>query len=158
MVNIVTRSGSNALHGSAFEYLRNANLNARNFFANRNDGLKRNQFGFSLGGPIRQNKNLFLRLDQGTEVRQDPPTQTAVVPTAAQRRGDFSRLPRQLTDPRTGQPYPGNVIPSTQFDPVALKVLELVPVAPADDGWSTFNVGQQLQTISFSSVGIIIST
>ena len=134
VVNIVTRSGSNALHGSAFEYLRNANLNARNFFANRNDGLKRNQFGFSLGGPIRQNKTFFFGSYQGTEVRQDPPTQTAVVPTAAQRRGDFSRLPRQLTDPRTGQPYPGNVIPSTQFDPVALKVLELVPVAPADDG------------------------
>jgi hypothetical protein len=134
VVNIVTRSGSNSLHGSAFEYLRNASLNARNFFANRNDGLKRNQFGFSLGGPIRKNKTFFFGSYQGTEVRQDPPTQTAVVPTAAQRRGDFSRLGRPLTDPRTGQPYPGNMIPSSQFDPVALKVMDLVPVAPADDG------------------------
>lgn len=134
VVNIVTRSGSNDIHGSAFEYLRNASLNARNFFANRNDGLKRNQYGFSLGGPLRRNKTFVFGSYQGTQVRQDPPTQTAIVPTAAQRNGDFSRLPRQLTDPRTGQPYPGNQIPASQFDPVALKVLQLVPVAAADDG------------------------
>lgn len=134
VVNIVTKSGSNEIHGSAFEYVRNASLNARNFFANRNDGLKRNQYGFSLGGPIRKNQTFIFGSYQGTEVRQDPPTQTAVVPTAAQRRGDFSKLPRQLIDPRTGQAYPGNLIPSSQFDPVATQVLQIVPVAAADDG------------------------
>lgn len=134
VVNVVTRSGTNEIHGSAFAYVRNAALNARNFFASRNDGLKRNQFGFSAGGPIQRNKTFVFGSWQGTEVRQVPPTQTAIVPTAALRRGDFSQLGRTITDPATGQPFPGNVIPTSRLDPIALRVLDLVPVAPADDG------------------------
>jgi len=134
VVNVVTKSGSNELHGAAFEYVRNASLNARNFFANRNDGLKRNQYGFALGGPIVRNRTFLFGSWQGTQVRQDPPTLSSVVPTAEQRRGDFSRLGRQLLDPRTGQAVPGNQIPATQLDPIALKILEIVPVAQSSDG------------------------
>src|SRR5262245_39869130 len=134
VVNVVTRSGSNEFHGSVFEYMRNAALNARNFFAGTGDGLKRNQYGFSLGGPIRKNQTFFFGSWQGTQLRATPATATAVVPTAAQRRGDFSRTATQLLDPRTRQPIPGNIIPSSQLDPIAQKILELIPVATADDG------------------------
>ncbi len=134
VVNVVTRSGTNDFHGSMFEYLRNASLNARNFFAPTGDGLKRNQYGFSLGGPIRKNQTFFFGSWQGTQLRATPVTATAVVPTAAQRRGDFSRTAAQLLDPRTRQPIPGNIIPPSQLDPIAQRILELIPVATADDG------------------------
>ncbi len=134
VVNVVTKSGTNEFHGSAFDYVRNASLNARNFFARSDDGLKRNQFGFSAGGPIIKNKTFLFGSWQGTEVRQVPPTLTATVATAAQRRGDFSASARQLIDPTTGQPLPNKQIPASQIDPVATKVLSLVPVAPANDG------------------------
>ena len=134
VVNIVTRSGSNALHGSFFEYLRNAELNARNFFAARNDGLKRNQYGLAVGGPIRKNQTFFFGSWQGTQVRALPATLTSVVATEAQRRGNFSNIAQPLRDPRTNQPLPGNTIPASQLDPIALKVLEFIPVATTSDG------------------------
>ena len=134
VVNVVTKSGTNEFHGSLFEYLRNSKLNARNFFAPTDDGLKRNQYGFSFGGPILRNKTFFFGSWQGTQLRQRPATSTSVVPTAAQRRGDFSNISRQLVDPRTRQPIPGNIIPQADLDPVALKTLDLVPVATSSDG------------------------
>src|SRR5262249_24547739 len=111
VVNVVTKSGTNELHGTAFEYVRNASLNARNFFARADDGLKRNQFGFSVGGPVIQNKTFVFGSWQGTEVRQVPPTVTATVATAAQRQGNFSSLGRPLIDPTTSQPVPNNQSP-----------------------------------------------
>ncbi len=134
VVNIVTRSGSNTLHASFFEYLRNSALNARNFFAARDDGLKRNQYGFAAGGPIVRNRTFIFGSWQGTQVRALPATLTSVVATAAQRRGDFSSFTQQLRDPRTNQPLPGNAIPASQIDPIALKVFEFLPTAPAADG------------------------
>jgi hypothetical protein len=134
VVNVVTRSGSNALHGSLFEYLRNGEMNARNFFAPRNDGLKRNQYGFSLGGPIRPNRTFFFGSWQGTQIRSLPATSTSVTPTAAQRQGDFSALSTQLINPRTREPIPGNRIPASDLDPIALRVLEVVPLPNSADG------------------------
>src|SRR5581483_5517073 len=143
VVNMVTRSGSNDFHGSLFEYLRNHNLNARNFFAPGDDGLKRNQYGFSFGGPIVRNKTFFFGSWQGTQLRQRPATQTTVVPTAAQKQGNFSSLSRQLTDPATGQPFPGNIIPQARIDPVSLKVLETIPVATSNDGLVRYAQGSK---------------
>jgi hypothetical protein len=60
VVNAVTRGGTNEFHGDAFEFLRNYALNARNFFASGQDGLKRNQYGFALGGPVQKNKTFFF--------------------------------------------------------------------------------------------------
>ncbi len=135
VVNIVTRSGSNAFHASFFEYLRNGELNARNFFAPRNDGLKRNQYGLAGGGPIVRNKTFFFGSWQGTQVRSLPSSLTATVATAAQRRGDFSNfLPRQFVDPQGNLPIPGNVIPTSRLDPIALKVLQYIPVATEANG------------------------
>ncbi len=137
VVNAVTRSGSNELHGSAFGYLRHYDLNAANFFAppkddnpneKQNDGLKRSQFGATVGGPVYlprmyngKNRSFFFFSYQATKVRRQPSTQFNEVLTATERAGDFSGLLPDvvLNDPSTGQPFPGNRIPSTQLSPVA---------------------------------------
>lgn len=112
-VNIVTKSGTNDFHGTAFEFLRNGSLNARNFFAPKQDTLKRNQFGGSIGGPIRKDKLFFFGTYQGTRVRQAPEGKIAFVPTADERTGDFSdRLTNTLVSPCAA---PGN--PATPTDP-----------------------------------------
>ena len=92
VVNMVTKSGSNDFHGSLFEYIRNSKLNARNFFAATDDGLKRNQYGVSVGGPVIKNRTFFFFSWQGTQLRQRPPLSTSIVPTPAQRQGDFSSM------------------------------------------------------------------
>jgi hypothetical protein len=106
IVNAVTKSGTNLVHGSAFEYVRNNALNAANFFSpideqgkKQDDGLKRNQFGATLGGPVwlgklynGEDKTFFFSY-QGTRNRQAPQTVEQIVPTAAQRSGDFSDIP-----------------------------------------------------------------
>jgi hypothetical protein len=124
VVNIVTRSGTNEFHGSLFEFLRNGKLNARNFFAPRQDTLKRNQFGGSVGGPIARNKLFFFGTYQGTRIRSASEGQIAFVPTAAERQGDFSGLGKPIIDPQTGEPFPGNKIPSERFSQAALFFLD----------------------------------
>src|SRR6185503_2120275 len=89
-VNSVTKSGTNDFHGSAFEFVRNDLFNARNYFATTNSTLKRNQFGGTLGGPIKQNKLFFFSGFQGTTVRQDPADNKSFIPTAAMLAGDFT--------------------------------------------------------------------
>lgn len=134
VVNAATRSGANEFHGSAFEYLRNHVLNARNFFASADDGLKRNQYGFSFGGPVRKNKTFFFASWQGTKLRSVPSQNVAVTPTAAQLAGDFSAISTQLVDPTTNEPFSGNRIPISRFDPIAMKVLSTVPVGAPGTG------------------------
>lgn len=129
VVNMVTKSGTNDFHGSFYEYLRHYKMNARNYFAAADDGLKRNQYGLALGGPIMRNRTFFFFGWQGTQLRQRPSTATAVVPTSAERTGNFSgMLPTQMKDPVTGLPIPNNVIPVAQLDPVAQKILETIPL------------------------------
>ncbi len=127
IVNIVTRSGTNEVHGSLFEFLRNGKLNARNFFAPRQDTLKRNQFGGSVGGPIVRDKLFYFGTFQGTRVRSEAAGRTAFVPTAAERTGNFSALGRPLVDPVTRQPIPGNIIPQSRISPVANFFLKSIP-------------------------------
>src|SRR5262245_26919430 len=127
IVNIVTRSGSNEIHGSLFEFLRNGALNARNFFAPKQDTLKRNQFGGSVGGPIVKNKLFYFGTYQGTRIRSTALGSVAFVPTAAEREGDFSALPRQLIDPVTKEPFLNNRIPSSRINPVSNFFLKWIP-------------------------------
>lgn len=134
IVNVVTKSGSNDFHGSLFEFFRNGSLNARNFFAENHDALKRNQFGGSLGGPVVKNKLFFFGTYQGTQIRNIQAGNSATVLTAAERNGDFSSIGRPLVNPYTKVPYPGNIIPVSQFDPVSSKLLQAIPVAPNPDG------------------------
>src|SRR5205085_5805014 len=91
-VNVITKSGSNQIHGDLFEYLRNGNLNARNFFAPVHDSLKRNIFGGTAGGKIIANKLFYFGGYQGTRNRSQPPTTTSFIPTPAALTGDFSTI------------------------------------------------------------------
>src|SRR5437867_8235668 len=89
-VNAVTKSGTNAFHGDLFEFVRNYTFNGRDFFATRNDGLKRNQFGGTVGGPLKKDKVFFFAGYQGTITRQTPIQNTVFVPTPAMLTGDFT--------------------------------------------------------------------
>src|SRR5262245_15827384 len=119
---MTTRSGSNQFHGSVFEYLRNDALDAPNFFAKTKPPLRLNQFGGSIGGPIRKNKtHFFASWEQTLQTSSDAVLTT--VPTLAQRQGDFSGS-SPIYDPfnvvnGVKQQFPGNVIPSERIDPVA---------------------------------------
>lgn len=134
VVNVITRSGSNELHGSAFEFLRNSDLDARQFFDSTIPPYQQNQFGAALGGPIRKNKTFFFVDYQGLRVHE---ASTAILsePTAALRSGDFSSYPGTIFDPATydpvtgtRQPFAGNVIPSNRINPVAQNILAIFPL------------------------------
>ncbi len=133
VINVVTRSGTNEFHGAGFSFVRNAVLNSRNFFAPRRDTLKRNQFGGTIGGPVRKDKLFFLYSYQGTRLRSDPQLGRQFLPTAAQRAGDFSAV-RTLTDPSNRQPFPGSLIPLSRFSPVTVNFLKYVAVPAAASG------------------------
>ncbi|HWB97437.1 MAG TPA: TonB-dependent receptor, partial [Bryobacteraceae bacterium] len=137
VMNVVTRSGSNSFHGSAFEFLRNDALNARNFFQNSVTPLKRNQFGGSLGGPIRRDKDFFFGSYQGLRLHTDNFINSGLVPTEAQRNGDFSSLApaKWPVDPKTGVVFPNGIIPASRLDPVARKMLDtFVPLPNNPNG------------------------
>ena len=140
VVNVVTKSGTNNWHGDAFEFVRNREFNARNFFAATVDPLKRNQFGGTIGGPIKKD-NMFIFFGyQKTTIRTTGNANNTILPTAANMRGDFSNYltansavnPQariiQINDPATGNPYPNNQIP---VSPVAVALTKYLPVDQA---------------------------
>ena len=133
IVTMSTRSGTSAFRGSAFESGRDDALDARNFFAASKAPIHLNQFGGSLGGPVKRQQSFFFVTWERTRQR----TSDAVVsslPTLLNRSGDFSDLrsttgqPIPVYDPATGQPFPGNVIPKDRIDPVALAALQYYPL------------------------------
>ena len=139
VVNLTTKSGSNALHGTGFEFLRDESLNARNVFAATNPAkptFRRHQFGGVLGGPIRKNRTFFF-VDYQRQRQTIGRTVISTVPTALQRQGIFSeaiggRVP-VIYDPATTvagvrSPFPANAIPQSRFDPVALALLQRYPL------------------------------
>ena len=128
VVNIVTRSGSNAFHGSLFEYLRNGEMNARNFFAATERRTEAQSIWVLAGRSDRPNRTFFFGSWQGTQVRSLPATSTAVVPTAAQRRATSAALSTQLHRSATRASHSRQRIPAAHLDPIALRVLELVPL------------------------------
>jgi len=152
--NFVTKSGSNALHGDLFEFVRNGQFNARLFGAPSEDTLRRNQFGGTAGGAIKKDKLFYFGAYQGTRLRTAPGTTTSNVPTAQAMNGDFSTLDAAISaggcqksaitlkDPFTlGPSFQGgakaNQIPTSLFNASALKLLALVP--PAVSGSLTPN-------------------
>lgn len=147
VVNAVSKSGTNQLHGSAFEFLRQGVTNARNTFAARRDDLKRHQFGGTLGGPIVKDRLFIFGGYQGTTVRTAPPTSTVFVPTSAALAGDFSTLAssacgaaRVLRDPTTGLPLPNNMIDPSRYNKQALAFLKYVPASADPCGKLLFGV------------------
>ncbi|MEJ7607180.1 MAG: amidohydrolase family protein [Bryobacteraceae bacterium] len=131
IVQVVTRSGSNDLHGALWEFHRNSALNARSFFDAAKPAQRQNQFGASAGGPLKQDKVFLFGAYEGIRDRRAASDVTAFPPTAAERAGDFSSLSRQLVDPYTGQPLPNNRIPQSLIDPAAQKYLSYLPVPGA---------------------------
>ena len=124
IVNAVTRAGTNQYHGLGFGYFRHYKFNANNFFTpGVDDGLKRSQYGGTIGGPIARNRTFFFGSYQGTNQRRKPTQRSSLVPTAAMRSGDFSAIPRQLRNPFTGEPFPGNQVPTSLFTPSAVKIV-----------------------------------
>jgi Carboxypeptidase regulatory-like domain len=130
-VNVVLKTGSNRFHGSAFEFFRNGALDARNFFAPSDQPApqyQRNQFGFSLGGPIARDSTFFFVDYEGTRAREGL-TRVTNVPTLAERGGDFSRssLPVPI-DPLTGQAFAGGVIPPERISGIGRAIANLYPL------------------------------
>jgi hypothetical protein len=147
VLNVVYKSGTNELHGTAYEFLRNSAFDANNYFAKRRGqelgSFKRNQFGGYVSGPIRQDRTFFMFSYEGLRQRSFA-SSTFTVPTLLERQGDFSRTfaaNGQLitvfnpftTRPNPGggfirDPFPGNRIPVEMMDPVALNVLKYYPL------------------------------
>src|SRR5262249_28335704 len=132
-----SKSGSNLLHGSGFEFLRNADFDANNFFNNRAGRAKpdfsQHQFGGTLGGAIFRDRTFFFGDYQGYKVSQGQ-TFLSTVPSELMRQGNFSEINRIIYDPRTGQPFPGNIIPQDRWDPAAKNILAQLYPAPNTAG------------------------
>jgi hypothetical protein len=135
VVSVQTKSGTNLLHGSAFEFYQSDRFQARNPFTQfQPDPLtgrfvpetERNQFGASIGGPLRQNQWFFFGDYQGTRSTQGG-SKLLTVPTAAARGGNLSAYGVNVYDPATGQQFPGNVIPAGRLSPQAQALLRLIP-------------------------------
>jgi len=135
--NAVTKSGTNQFHGSAWEFLRNDALNARNFFADKVSMLRQNQFGVTAGGPIVKNKLFIFGSYQAFRIKQESLLADAVVATAAERTGDFSASGTTIIDPETGQQFPGNIIPEDRLSPISTTWYnKYVPLPNNPDGRS----------------------
>ena len=146
VVNVVTKSGTNQFHGDLFEFVRNGSLNARNYFADRVDPLKRNQFGGTIGGPIHRNTSFFFFGWQKTIIRSVNNATNAIVPTADNLNGDFSLTnpTTVITNPFTHVPYASNASIGP-IDPVALNMAKLLPIRPAGSTSGFVTFGTPLQ-------------
>jgi len=133
LVQLSTRSGTNSIHGSAYEFLRNTVLNARNYFQQTVPPFKLNQFGGTVGGPIIKDRTFFFFAAEDLQQRSSPNPISIQVPTAEELSGNFSSLLAKhiaLFNPATGAPYPGNIIP-TAMDTLSAKLAQkyLAPLA-----------------------------
>ncbi len=162
-VRLIPKSGTSNFHGAVFEYLRNSFFNANTWqrnnspdpaLANHPEAFRYNQFGWNLNGPVyipghfnTSRQKLFFLVGQEYVRYRRSPTQTGKVPTMAMRNGDFSELlgpnifyskPVQIMNPRTGQPYPNNVIPATDLSANGLALLRAFP-APNVGNNSAYN-------------------
>jgi outer membrane receptor protein involved in Fe transport len=148
IVNAITKSGTNEFHGSLWEFLRNDVLDARSFFAISKGKLRRNQFGAAAGGPVTRNKLFFFGSYEGVRQRRGGTVSNLVVPTAAERAGNFSDSAQKPRDPVTNQPFPNAIIPPSRFDPAGLKFMELmqVPLPNASGNRHIYNQPESTDT------------
>jgi hypothetical protein len=153
-VSAVTKSGTNELHGTLFEFVRNDLFNARNYFAVTGSTLKRNQFGGTLGGPILQNKLFFFGAYQGTTIRQDPADLEAFLPTPAMLAGDWTTFASTQCQNRAvalRTPFVNNRIDPALFSPAALNIVKKLP--KTDDPCGRFRYGSAQKTNDHQIVG-----
>ena len=150
--NIITRSGTNQIHGTLWEFLRNDDLDANNYFALTKEPLKQNQFGAAAGGPIKKDKTFVFGFYEGFRNRQGE-TALTTVPSVKQRTGDFSELcpqgftegfcnnpANQLFNVFANAPYPNNQVPQAQFNAVSQNLLSFFPLP--NDGTNLFSTTQ----------------
>lgn len=141
-INASTRSGTNELHGTVFEFLRNSALDAKNYFDRPGDAIppfKRNQYGLTVGGPVAKNRLFFMVNWEGLRERKAL-TLLPSVPLSAERNGDFSANSAIIYDPATRvfdaagnvivapRPFPGNIIPQDRIHPISKKLLAYYPL------------------------------
>jgi hypothetical protein len=139
-INVVTKSGTNKLHGSVFHFMQNDSLDSRGYFENRDNPKNprdRKQFGAQLDGPIQipglydgRNKTFFMLAYEGVraEAISSP---FGSVPTELMRQGNFTEITTPIRNPATGQPFPGNIIPPALISPVSRQLLQYYPRPPA---------------------------
>ena len=143
-VNVVSKAGTNQFHGAAWEFLRNDAFNARNFFSSTVPAEKQNQFGAAAGGPVKHDKIFFFGSYQGLIDHPQAVGDEALVPSPAQRNGDFTGIGTTLVDPinpLTGNPLTdtggnvcvaNNIIRSSCLSPASQKLLQFVPTTPTN--------------------------
>src|SRR3954466_2861444 len=133
VVNLQIKSGTNALHGSGFEFLRNSKFDENNYFndlaGRAKPDFSQHQYGGTIGGALVKDKTFFFFDYQGYHVNQGA-SYLSTVPSAKMRNGDFSELNRVIYDPISHLPFPGNVIPANRWDPAAKNILnQMIPEA-----------------------------
>ncbi len=141
VVNVTLKGGTNSFHGTGFEFLRNSYFDAKNFFyvppvgsTQHIEPLRRNQYGFAVGGPIRKDKTFFFADFEKTGLLQGVDFNN-VVPSIAERGGNFSALSKQLKNPAAGYaPFAGNIIPTNLISPQALFFLPYMPTPNTTQG------------------------
>lgn len=145
-----TKSGSNAFHGSAFNFLRNDKLNAGNFYTHTRPIIRRNQYGGTIGGPVIKNKTFFFFDMQYTKQRGTSAFNNLTVPSVPFRAGDFSSLvvngaPVTIFDPATTSgsnnirtPFPGNIIPANRISAAAKNVQALYPLPQTASNFANY--------------------
>ena len=162
LVNVVTHSGTNTYHGSAFEFIRNNYLDATNFFStctpvppqttcSPKDSLHQNQYGGTFGGKILRDRLFAFAGYQHTKADQSVSNTTAYVPTAANLIGNFSQSDPtvQLVNPLTGAPLPGNQINPALFSPQALALVKLLPTSTAANGLVSYAIPSETSDNEF---------
>jgi hypothetical protein len=140
VTNVILKSGTNAFHGSAYEFFQNSDLDARNFFQPTVAAVHYNYFGGTIGGPIKKNK-LFFFADFLRTSDHEANANTETIPSPLSRTGNLSEAlagsnPAPVYDPATGDPttgvgrtpFAGNIIPTSRLNPIALKILSMVPL------------------------------
>ena len=146
VVNVALKSGTNSFHGTAFEFLRNSAFDAKNFFyvppvgsTQKIEPLRRNQYGFAVGGPIRHDKTFFFADFEKTGLLQGIDFNN-IVPSLAERGGNFSGLSKRILNPANGyRTFAGNAIPTSLFSPQALYFLKYLPTPNTTQGATSYS-------------------
>ena len=137
-VSAVTKSGTNELHGSLYEFLRNDKLDARNFFAGQKPQYRRNQFGATAGGPVIKNKFFVFGGYEELRTRQGQPF-LGSVPNPTLLTGNLSSIATTIIDPTAGAPFQGNIIPSNRISKFAQVLTPTIP-APNIAGANNYRI------------------
>jgi hypothetical protein len=163
IVTVVSKAGSNAFHGGAFEFFRNTNLDARGYFDPTRSAYNQNQFGGEIGGPVRRDKVFIFTDYQGTRTTQGVSTGNISVPTLAERDGDFNDLTGSVSGPylasllsqALGRPvhagdayttvFPSGNIPQSAWATPAKRLLQYIPLP--NSGPDQFSTSASLQTV-----------